>query len=415
MILVKTRSAFHFSEPIPLAGEGLSVVLPVGPGWKILTEWNYEQDNSFTLVGALTPRTAPLIEIRWQYKLAEPPMGPREVLEKIVEPFHGPVSPIETLEGPLVFCQVQLFSRADGEQILLAAAVPREGRVLLLQLKSFSDSLLLSELFEQLASRVVYQPDPRRQIGRRLSEEITSRLYPQWLDNLSRRADFFLLSSPSGTPLGYSKTAAVQPADPFQTALEQEQFFRQNNFRLQTRFETAGNIDEFVWTTYRQIRRRPLQIRVRRLRDGAVQIQDSYQRERVCWPSKEALPEILLPLAARAMLDTEQPEAVLDLIAFSGQVVPILLTRSAGSAASSMPESTAAVVKIVFLHHAENYEEYYFNAQHTLLARLEVLPDQPGRLWKPAEENDLRRLLNPSAGKPEEIVYKEPLKMDELL
>ncbi len=408
MLLVKVRSAILLSEPILLPGEGLSVVLPTGPGWKTLTEWTYEQEeNSFALVATYSMRSAPPAEVRWQYKLTEPPLSPQAFLEKIARQFNGPISTIQTFQGPLTFAQIQLFSRAEGEQILLAAAVPQEGRLLLLQLKSYSEHYDLPDLFEQLAGRVHFRPDPRRQVGRKLYEDLTNRFYPQWLENLNRRAEIFLLSPAAGSVLGYSKTSAAQSSETFQTAFEQEQVSRQiDSSRSLSRFESAQNLSEFLWTTARQTRRGPLQTQVRRLSDGAVQIEDSYRRQTVCWPSKDAVPEILLPLAARAMLDAETSEAVLDIIASFGRVVPVLISRSDTPAKAALPEQTKYAVKIQFLHHPDNYEEYYFDTEKNLLARLEAMPGQPARIWKAVGETDLRR-FNPFSSKPDQIVLKQ--------
>lgn len=404
MLLVKARSAFLFSVPIPLPGEGLSVVLPTGPGWKTLSEWTYEQDNSFALVATYSIQGSPSAEVRWQYKLADRPLAPQTLLEQIARQFNGPVSIIQTTSGPLSFAHILLFSRVQGEQILLGAAVPQEGRLLLLQLKSYAEHSYLTELYEQLTARVQFQPDPRRQVGRQLFENLANRFFPQWLETLDRRAEIFLLSPVSGRPIGYSKTTAVKSETNLPAAFEQEQVFRQSDSpQSLIHFESAQNLSEFVWITARQSRRGPLQTQVRRLTDGSVQIEDSYRRKTVCWPAPDAVPEILLPLTALAMLDAEKSEAVLDIIATSGQVVPVLVSRSEPQKTASLPEQTKYTVKIRFLHHPDNYEEYYFGAEQTLLARLEALPGQPSRLWRRADETDLRRFI-PSFTRPDQIV-----------
>ncbi|MEJ5259156.1 MAG: hypothetical protein WHS88_03095 [Anaerohalosphaeraceae bacterium] len=406
ILLVKARSAFQFSVPILLPGEGLSVVLPTGPGWKALSEWAYEQDNSFALVATYSMQGSPPAEVRWQYKLADRPISPQALLEQIARQFNGPVSIIQTTSGPLSFSHILLFSRVQGEQILLGAAVPQEGRLLLLQLKSYAEHSYLTDLFEQLAARVQFHPDPRRQVGQRLFEDLTSRLYPQWLETLARRAEIFLLSPVSGRPIGYSKTSVVKSETNLAAAFEQEQMFRQNDSpQSLSRFESAQNLSEFVWITARRSRRGPLQTQLRRLSDGSVQIEDSYRRSTVCWPAPDAVPEILLPLTARAMLDAEKSEAVLDIIAAAGQVVPVLVSRSEPQKTASLPDQTKYAVRIQFLHHPDNYEEYYFDAEQTLLARLEALPGQPARLWRRGGETDIRRLL-PSFTKPDQIVLK---------
>lgn len=405
MLLVKVRSAVHLSAPIPLAGEGLSVVLPFGPGWKTLTEWTYEQDNSFALIAIFSPERAPLAEVRWQYRLAEKPLSAEELLKHYAVRFSGTVSTIEKFEGQLSFYWLFLFPHADEERMLLAAAVPRQGRALLFQIKGYSDPLYLSELFERLAARVEFHPDPRREVSGRLFGDISERLYPQWLQKLQRQPDTFLLYSTAGTPLGYSRTTIPNSAGKLETAIEQEQIFRQMELpRTQSRFEASAALTEFVWTTIRQIRQRPVQTLLQRLPDGSVQVEDSYQRRDICWPLKETVPEILMPLLTRAMLDCPQSEAVIDIIAPAGQVVPTLISKKTAEQAAESIDQTQHVVKVNFLHHPDNYEEYYFDDQQVLLGRLEMLPGQSRRLWKAADQTNLNPFLNPSFSKPEQIV-----------
>lgn len=405
MLLVKVRSAVHLSAPISLPGEGLSVVLPLGSGWKALTEWSYEQDNSFALIAIFSPERMPLAEVRWQYRLADKPLSAEELLKQCALRFSGTVSTIEKFEGQLTFYWLFLFPSTDEERMLLAAAVPRQGRALLLQIKGYSDPLYLSELFERLAARAEFHPDPRREVSGRLFEDITERLYPQWLQKLQGQPDIFLLHSTAGTPLGYSRTTISDSSAKLDTAIEQEQIYRQIEFpRIKSRFEASPALTEFVWMTIRQIRRRPAQTLLKRLPDGSVQVEDSYQRKDVFWPAKDTLPEILMPLLARAMLDCPQSEAVIDIIAPAGQVVPTLISKKTAEQAVESVDRTQYVVKVDFLHHPDNYEEYYFDAQQILLGRLEMFPGQSRRLWKAADKVDLNRFLNPPFLKPDQIV-----------
>ena len=81
-----------------------------------------------------------------------------------------------------------------------------------------------------------------------------------------------------------------------------------------------------------------------------------------------------MPLLARAMLDCPQSEAVIDIIAPAGQVVPTLISKKTAEQAAEPIDRTQYVVKVNFLHHPDNYEEYYFDDQQVLLGRLEMLP-----------------------------------------
>jgi hypothetical protein len=391
--LVKSRTAIELSKPIELPGQGLSVRVPAGTGWKSMTEWTYERDNSFTLVSSYSIQGPPIAEVRWQYRLAEKSQPAEDLLQDYVGRFAGQAGEIHRLESTLTFYWRHLFPRTSDEELLLAVAVPAEGRALLLQLRTYAEPLYIQELFERLAADVQIQPDPRQEAGDKLATQLPDRIYGQWLRRISDRPAAFLISPARAKPIGYARTAAAQPNPdpPLPTGLDYEEVLSEGREPGKTvsRLRTAEDFSEFVWTTDRLIRRRASQTILHFRPGGALEIRDSYGRNDTVWPAPSAIPEILLPVAAWAMSQSDPTEAVVDVIASAGWIVPAVLSTRSAQAALEKIEKTDVVVRVDFLHDANNFEEYYFDAQRNLIGKYEQIPGQAPRLWKPASREEI--------------------------
>lgn len=404
-LMVRSRTAVDLSAPVKLAGEGISVVLPVGAGWKSLTEWTYERDNSFTLVSAYSIQGPPLAEVRWQYRLAEKPQSAEALLQQYAARFAGQAGEIQQFDCALSFRWIHLFPRTSNEELLLAVAVPADGRVLLLQLRSNIEPLYLRDLFERLAAGVQIDTDPRREAGKKLTDELADQIYPDWLREITAQPAVFLIRGAGPRPVGYSRTMAAQieSEESLRTGLDYEEIQAESRDPGKTsgRFRAAEDGSEFVWITHRIMRSRASQTSLHLQPDRALEIQDSYGRQDTVWPALSAVPEILLPALARAMTRPDQPEVIVDVIASAGWIVPAVLSQETAEAASETMEQTQVVIRVNFLHDAENFEEYYFDSQGDWIGKYERMPGQTPRLWKKATWEELLFYFGDLFDKPE--------------
>lgn len=404
-LMVRSRTDVDLSAPVKLAGEGISVALPVGTGWKTLTEWTYERDNSFTLVSAYSMQGPPLAEVRWQYRLAEKPQSAEDLLRQYAARFSGQAGEIQQFDCALSFRWIHLFPRTSNEELLLAVAVPAEGRVLLLQLRSNIEPLYLRDLFERLAASVQIDTDPRREAGKKLAEELADQIYPDWLREITAQPAVFLIRGTGTPPVGYSRTiaASIEPEESLQTGLDYEEIQAESRDPGKTsgRFRTAEDGSEFVWITNRILRRRASQTSLGLQSDRTLEIRDSYGRQDTVWPSPSAVPEILLPALARAMTRPDQPDVIVDVIASAGWIVPAILSQETAGAASETMEQTQVVIRVNFLHDAENFEEYYYDSQRNWIGKYERMPGQAPRLWKKATREELLFYFGDLFDKPE--------------
>jgi len=393
-LLVKSRTAIELSEPIPLPGEGLSVRVPTAAGWKSLTEWSYERDNSFTLVSRYSIQGPPIAEVRWQYRLAEKKLPAEDLLREYAGRFSGQAGEIQQMETSLKFYWMHLFPRTSNEDLLLAVAVPAEGRALLLQIRCFTEPLYIRDLFEHLAGGVRIQDDPRREVGNQLAAKLRQGEYGKWLHQISNLPRPFMIGTTGDKPVGYSKTTAFlkDSGQSLPTGLDYEEVLPTGREpgKTASRLRAAEDLSEFVWTTDRLMRRRASQTALHYQPAGFLEIQDSYGRNDSVWPASSALPEILLPAMAWTMAQSaHQTEAVIDVIASAGWIVPAVFSiRNAPQDAVKL-DTIQVVVRVDFLHDEKSFEEYYFDSQLNPIGKYEQTPGQVPQLWKPAAQEEI--------------------------
>lgn len=393
LLVVQFRTAIVLSEPVVLPGGGLSVSVPVGSGWQSLPDWTYEQDNSFTLVSVFQMNRRPLAEVRWQVQLAEEADSAERLLRRYVERFGGQAGEIRVFEGAVRFAWLYVFPPMGNEELLLAVGVLDQNRVLRLHLRCYAQPLYVEELFEALAASVRVTSSGRREKGTELVHALAEGGYSAWRQALAGPPASYLIRTANGTPIGYARTHAVEadPIDSLESGLDFRMVLRSPGQAEQIvrRFRAAEDLSEFVWVSTRSQRRGADQTVLRRLGDGTLQIQDVYGRREICHPGPSALPEILLPALVGRVAESGPGDILIDVIAAGGSIVPTAVTKIDPQAASGQMDSARYVVRVDFLHHEDNFEEYYFDSEMRQIGKYEHFPSQASRLWRRATEKEL--------------------------
>ncbi len=392
LLVVNFRTAIVLSQPVELNGEGITVSLPAGTGWQSLPNWTYEQDNSFTLVSVFKIQDRSIAEVRWQLQLAQRPLPAEELLAHYAARFSGQAGEMQRFESSVSFVWMYLFPRAAQEELLLALCPLDSNRVLLLQIRCYAEPLYIRELFEFLAASVAVNPDPRRAEGIRMVQELAQKIQTDGTINPAAPLSY-LIRAADGTPLGYSRITPADsgPDETLPAAFDVTTVLRERNGAGRTvqEFRAAPDLSEFIWNTTRLARRKADQASLHRQPDGTLKIQDSYGRRESYWPAPAAVPEILLPAMARQLMEDSAPEILIDLIASNGSIVPTALRVINPQEAAVKVDDTRYAVKVDFLHHEDNYEEYYFDAELNPLGKYESFPAQAPRLWIRTTEKEL--------------------------
>lgn len=406
-MVVKVRQRIVLSEPITLAGSGLSVCKPVSAGWESTASWQYGSDNSLTLVAQQFQGTNREVEILWHYQLCSPTESTREILQRRAEQASAIFGEVQTLEQPIPmdFAPIHAADRS-GRTFYVGIAKLDFGRSIELQvLPRRADLFFAENLFRTLASSIDYQPSPQLQGGKDLTADLWDSLQNNLLPSGGKDHDAFVIKNAQKQPLGFYYNQYAYPGGKTNGNLQLSN--RQYDLKLSMIDSSLSvNSDEktFLWkSTVQQIGLgQPRNYTITKESDGALKVDVDFDSDQNRQYQSNCLlvPELLLPQAAKLFLEnvddsTEQTDrtVVVDVLSAQGFVVPTILEKVDPANALAKSEDIASVVKVDFLNHPQSFEELYFDADGQLIGRLEQQPLKRLRLWERTTPNELQRLF----------------------
>lgn len=376
-LIVQNRSRIILSEPIVLTGSGLSVSLPVNPGWERTDVWRYEMDNSMTLIGRFRSREAD-IEVRWRYNLHTPEGLSDKLLQRRAAETNSSLQKIEHINEPLEMAFTALAGASSlNTSIYMGAAILDFGRSLELQVVSRTmDDYYAEHIFRSLAAGIQYKKPAALNEGKKILESYL--LGPVRKSN-SPQPEAFLIRDDLGRNLGY-----FRQREDSQTLRQMRIWqYEYRGVRFDSSLWLNPSEKSYLWKTDLKYpgmtESKTYDIRADGV--GKLQVECNIEKPKILTASFFILPEPLLPEYAAMLLDSNFTDVVVDVLAPTGQIVPVHVEKIPKEQASARSENAAFVVRLVFLHHPKSFEELFFDAEGILIGKFEQQPRQRGRIW----------------------------------
>ena len=402
-MVVKARQRIILSDPISLTGSGLSVCKPISTGWESTSTWQYESDNSFTLVAQQFKGTSREVEIRWRYLLCSPEESTRDILERRAKQASAVFGEIQTLKQPVPMDYAAIHSAdGSGRTFYVGIAKLDFGRSIELQVLPRRVDLFYAEnLFTQLASSVQYQLAGQLQAGQDIVTDLWE-ILPRTTSSVSGSdQEVFIIKNTQKQPVGYFYSQYSSGGDDTTRSLQiKNRQYELNHFLLDSTLSVHHDDNTFLWKSSVQSlgMGQPRGYIIKKDVDGMVSVEmdfDAHQNRQ--YRSNSLLvPELLLPQAAKLLLDRADDsnrEIVVDVLSARGFVVPTVLSKTDPADAMAHSDDIAAVVKVNFLNHPQSFEELYFDRTGRLIARLEQQPLKRPRVWEISTLNELRQVF----------------------
>ncbi len=404
-IIVKARQKPILSEPIVLPGSGISVSKPINIGWESTRSWQYESDNSLTLVAQQFQDSPRQVEIRWRYLLCSSDENAWEALAEKFEQVNVIFGKVQTLDGSVPMEYTSIRSRGGlGRTFYVGIAQLEFGRALELRVQpSQMSGIDAEELFLALAGSIQYTPLPELQAGKDLTDTLWETIATD-AKAKSKEQEAFVIKDAQQKPIGFfhSEYAAYQTDSQAQLKIDNRQY-ETNHLLAQSTLVVDASDQTFEWKSIVQNLRaeQAWGYTVTKDVDGQVTVQPNFDKERQFSSSCLLVPELLLPDAVRLFLDHPQQRLVIDVLSASGDMVPAILEKINPSAALARSEDITQAVKVDFLNHRGSFEQYYYNADGELIGRLEQQPlKRPPfkrvRLWERTSSKELKRIFRDS-------------------
>lgn len=398
-MVVRVRQQVILSEPITLAGSGLSICKPISSGWESTANWQYESDNSLTLVAQQFQGTSREVEIRWRYQLCSPADSAKDILQHRAEQAGAIFGAIQTLDQPVPMDYVAIHSAdGSGRTFYVGIAHLDFGRSIELQVLPRRVDLFYAEnLFHTLAGSIQYQPSPQLQSGKDLVNALWETIQTGAAAMSAKEDAAFVIKNTQKQAVGYFHNQYSRPGanSPGQLHISNRQY-ELNQSLIESSLWVDGSEKTFVWKS--SIQRigmgRPRTYTIRKEPDDVLTVELDFDKDRQFPSNCLLLPELLLTEAAKLFLDRPEEKLVIDTLAVAGFVVPTVFEKVDPANALARSESIARVVKVDFLNHPQSFEELYFNSDGQLIGRLEQQSLKRIRLWELTTLTELQRIFH---------------------
>ena len=395
-IIVKVRHRVILSEPISLVGSGLSVSMPVNPGWEYEKKWRHESDNSIALVGQLQTGQSRGVSVQWRYYFGSPGESAQEILQRRAHQSGSSISNIETISGSVPM-EYGIVSPADGSGDPFYLGIVRLdfGRHLELQVYTHQVDLYYAEdILLALADSFQYELPQQLQHGKDLTgtfwKDIThSLLFRKQSD------ETFLIKSINSQPIGYRHDQYSTHTAGGKTQLQiSSRQYEHNVSLLDLTFWLSGGEKRFTWeTTFQRAGvNDPRIYTVTNKSDGVVEISTNFNEDRQFASDSLLLPELFLPECASLLLNTQQNNVIVDVLSPDGVIVPTVIEKINIDSALARSEEIAFAIKIDPLNNPNSFEELYFDANRKLIGRFEQQGPRQ-RLWDITTAKELERIF----------------------
>ncbi len=394
-VIVKVRHRVVLSEPIALAGLGLSVSMPSNPGWEYETNWRYESGNNMALVAQQKAGRSLKSDIQWRYHICSTGGTAEEILRRRVGQSDSRIGPINTTTGPVSMRYAIVFP-SDGDDPFLLGVVPLDfGRHLELRVTVYRelDFTVAETLLQNLAASIHYEKPPMLEAGKELLSRFFESLQTGSDEN---KEQAFLIKTSANRPSGYGYYQYSSVSAGGQTGFQVvSTHYDHNLLMVRSTFWFDGSRKQFTWKTSIQQARMgtPRDYTLVQEPDGTVTVSTNFDTDVRFQCSGTAVAEVLLPEYAALLLDNGESEAVVvDVIASTGFVVPTVIERMAIEKTQARAEQIASAIRINFLNNRDSFEELYFDAAGRLIGRYEQLPSRK-RLWERTTTDTLKQIF----------------------
>ena len=403
-LIVKRRAAVLLSDPLPLAGSGLSVRMPINPGWEYTSAWQYEEsEGSMALIGQYRGPGRGTIEAQWRYVLSTPPGSEQELLNQHAADTGVIMSNIEAVgqAHPMTYARMLSKTAETTKAFYLGVMRLDYNRSLELLVKSSGFNTFYEEIiFKSLAKSIKYQVPQQLAQGHVLMDSfLQSQSLSQEKAALPDEA-FLIKDVLTNTPLGYYTATDSVYADGKQTL--HRLHIRQvelKSVKLDSSlwFDPLGK--KYRWKSdliYPGLKE-PQIYEIKTDKSGSLFIKRDVKETKVFPAGRFFLPEPLLPGFARWFLQSDSREVIVDVLGFQGQLVPVALKKISPNQAKVKFKNTDAAVRIQYLHTRDSYDELSFDASRNLLGKFEQQPGHRGHIWLAVATEDIRQLFQMDA------------------
>ncbi|MHC4386347.1 MAG: RNA-binding protein [Planctomycetota bacterium] len=399
-LIVKGRTRVLLSEPLTLFGSGLSASMPANSGWEYTPVWQYEKsENCMILVGQFRSPGRGSIEVRWRYILSTPKGTEQDLLQQQARNAGAVIQNLDTIDQTfsMVYARMYTNSAAGAEEFYLGIMRLDFNRSIELLVKSSDVNGYYKEnVFKSLAGSVQYQTPQKLTDGHALIDEFL-KVQSESLsaEQLPDKA-YLIKDAAGGSSSGYYFARHSLYAEQEQTLRQlQIRKFESKILKLESSLWFNPLNRDYRWKTDLRFPgiKKPQTYEIETDESGALLVKCNIHETKTFPADQFFLPEPLVPELARLFLQSGSNEVIVDVLGAVGQLVPVYLEKIPPQQAKAKSEETDAVVRVVYLHAQNSFEELFFDDSQSLIGKFEQQPRHRARIWDAVSTEELERIF----------------------
>ena len=370
-IVVSVKTALIFSEPIELSHTGLAISMPVGNGWKIDKEWEY-QANTFTLNSNFTANTdRPTASAYCQYILnAETPPSQIWFEQKAAE-FNGSI--LETGRDQIAALTVD-WAHIEEPELLLNSflgiiELPYNRRLNIEVCQITSEAGLAEKVFKRILSNLNFEENQLFKTGSDIIKTIKNKGINSFIDNQNQQT-YFLIKDSGMQTIGFMIDVFLNSEPDAKFNIHAASHFYVRSLQEQAvRFQCENDLDEFIWESETNSPAGRKQTEMILDESGVMTVRDfRTQIELKHRLSPVAIPDIFIEALLSRIIESNTKQIIVDIIDADGKITP---TLASVIEENTDDEGTPYVIKLELLD-GQGFSQLIYLNSHRQIARVIV-------------------------------------------
>jgi len=370
-LVIISKSAVTFSEPIKLICDDLSVSLPSGNGWQQESQWRY-YENTFAVSSIfLSSRGSVTAMTNCRYLLAPAKTAADTQLRRKALAVNGIIEKTgQITAGKLTIDWALIKKQAMPLEMFFGIASLANNRQINIEvLQSAGNTRLAESLFKNTAKSLKFKSNPLLEAGAKTIAEIKNKQISGFLHNQPYES-LFIIRDTKGNPIGFTMDmlAGNQPT-PFNIAGTSSFYLGRPYAQRQiVSFKSDGGFDEFICRTdFGSIfGARTTEVRLDKPAVMTVGKLNLPEQKKIYHIGPAAIPEFFTEQLFSQMLDGSYEQIIVDIIETDGKIVPVLISKI-DTAGGDDEENTAYLLNMEILDGQGFWQKIYLNSQKQIV------------------------------------------------
>lgn len=374
-LVTTSRSSIKLSGPIKSNGVDLLVSMPNGNGWHSEDRWRF-RNNAFFLSSVFAVRSGGVTALaHCRYLLAAEKKLPDTQFEQKASALGGTIEKTDKIQiDSLTVNWAHIKKQKTPFELFFGVAdLPNNRQINIEVFHPAEDEEPAEQAFNCIVASLKFQDNQLLDAGSKIVTTIKDKTLKSLAGNNQGHSqqETFLIRNAAKQDVGFTiDTLLINPPGSTKPDIQSANYYyiRNRHDKEQVAyFQGSNDLTEFTWKGEISGAEGTIGTEVMLDSNGVmtVRILDSQAEEEKYYPGPAAIPDIFAESAFAAMLDSNCPKIILDLIQSDGTITPMLISRID---AQNIPVNEKFIIafKLEFLNRQGFSERVYLDGSRQI-------------------------------------------------